>query len=73
MAALPSLAASRIAVNGRQKLYRALSRQVTISASAAFVYARANRRAWSARVPPWLLATERRMLAIVAVALVWPQ
>src|SRR5688572_18926628 len=73
VAALPSSAAPRIAVIGRQKLYRALSRQVTISASAAFVYARANSRAWSARVPPCVVATERRMFAIVAVALPWPQ
>src|SRR5687767_1377187 len=65
---LPSPAAPRIAVIGRHHEYRALSRQVTISASAAFVYARANNRAWSASVPPWVFATERRMFAIVAVA-----
>jgi len=48
-------------------------RHVTMIASAMFVYVLANNRAWSATVPPWVVAIERSALAIVAVGLVRPQ
>ena len=59
VAGFPSLAASLIAVIGRQKLQYALSFQQPIAPSAAARSVIANSRALSTMSRPWLSASER--------------